>query len=74
MLYSGGTYSTSYSINVPNAYLGAKSYYYWRCFYLCTAGNPSSSEMTGGASFTVASDRLRRRRSRFSAAARLPVC
>ena len=53
MVYAAGSYNTSYSIYVPNAYLGAKSYYYWRCFYLCTASDASSAEMTGGASFTV---------------------
>ncbi|KAL4443646.1 hypothetical protein ABPG75_011383 [Micractinium tetrahymenae] len=59
VIYGGGSYNTSYNILVPNAYLGAKSFYYWRCFYLCTATDPSSAEMTGGASFTVMDPRNR---------------
>ncbi len=57
VVYGGGTYNTSYTIYIPSAYAGSKTYYYWRCFYLCTASDSSSAEMTGGASFTVVGGR-----------------
>ena len=54
--YNGTTYITSYSFEVPNAYLGADTFYFWRCFYVCAA--TGDVEQRSAASFSVVRRRM----------------
>ena len=54
VVYSGGSlYTTRYAFEVPSAWMGSDTYYFWRCFYLCDSTNATTAEQRAAASFTV---------------------
>ncbi|KAL4426829.1 hypothetical protein ABPG77_006615 [Micractinium sp. CCAP 211/92] len=50
--YAASTYTTNYTTTIRNAWKGATTYYYIKCFYLCR-GNASQTQERSAASITM---------------------